>query len=144
MRSSLKYWLCWISVLPGAIILALLSTFPLHLILYMAYAKNGTLFGIIELPQGANNTIEFFLYPALIAAVFVYASYKIAPKYKFKVALIFFIFYALAWSIVSFLALSNKSVNNLNLQFSGRTIFALVGAFFGLFEARRESKEIKS
>jgi hypothetical protein len=141
---SLKYWFRWISVLPGAIIFALLSTFPLHWLLYLAYAKNGTLFGIIELPRGANNTIEYFLYPALIAAVFVYSSYKIAPKHKFKVALIFFIIYVLSWSIVSFIALFNGSINNLTLQFSGRTILALAGAFFGLFEARRESKEIKS
>ncbi len=142
MNAKIKYWLRWIAVLPGAIIIGFLSTFPVHWILYLAFARDGTLLGFIELPPGINIPIENFIYPSIVAFTFVFAGYKIAPKYKFKTAIVLFGIYIITWSIVSFVALSNGSIHNLDIQFLGRTILAIVGASIGLFTARNETKKV--
>ena len=141
MKSKISYWLRWIAVLPGAITISFLSTLPLHWILYIAFAKNGTFLGFIELPDGINTSIEYYVYPLVIAFVFIYSGYKIAPKHKFKTAIILFGIYLIIWLFVSVIALSGSGPNNLDMQFSGRTMLAFFGAIIGLLEARREAKK---
>ena len=43
MKKDFTYWLRWVAILPGALIAGILSTFPLHWLLYIAFAHNGTI-----------------------------------------------------------------------------------------------------
>ena len=140
MNEKTKDIFRWLAVLPGSIIAGFLITFPLHLLLYLAFANNGTLFGFIELPSGSNVPIEYAIYPFVVAITFIYTGYKIAPKNKFKTAIILFIGYLLTWSIISFVALSQNGFQSINMQFSYRTILALLGATIGLYSAKRSEK----
>lgn len=141
MVDKLKYFLRWLIVLPGAIIAAFVATFPLHWLLYIAYAKDGTLLGIIELPPGSNLTIEYLFYPFVMAIVFVWSGYKLAPKHKLKAATALFAIYAITWLVVSLLSLTSGNVGNISANFGARTILALIGAVLGLYIAKTENKE---
>ncbi|KKQ83436.1 MAG: hypothetical protein UT04_C0032G0015, partial [Candidatus Daviesbacteria bacterium GW2011_GWF2_38_7] len=88
MVNGLSYWLRWVAVLPGALIGGLLATFPLHWVLYLAFARNGSLFGFIELPLGSNIPVEYALTPFVIAVTFILVGDKIAPTHKFQTSII--------------------------------------------------------
>lgn len=133
--SKLKYWFRWIAVLPGAIIAGILATFPLHWILYFTFV-NG------EVISGVNiEPIEYLLYPFVISITFIFVGYKIAPKFKFKTAIILFVFYIVSWLTVSILSFLKGSIGGINLDFSFRTILALLGSFVGLFLAKKSDKQ---
>ena len=140
MDKGFGYWLRWIIVLPGAIAVGILSTFPLHWILLLAFAHDGaTIFGLIEFEHGIDiEPIEYMLYPAVIAATFVIAGYKIAPEYKFKTALALFVIYTLGWLAVIFFA---QFKGDINIQIPIRAILAILGAAIGLYGARLKTKE---
>jgi len=141
MNTKIKYWLRWVAVLPGAFIAGLLITLPLHLLLYMAFAYNGMLFGIIELPPRADIGIEYTIYPFFIAVAFILAGYKIAPKYKFRTAIVLFGIYTILWLVVSLMSLFGGNIYGFNAQFSGRTVLAFLGAILGLYLARQDAKK---
>lgn len=142
MNKDFKYWLRWLAVLPGALFAGLLATFPLHWILYLALAHHGaTILGFIEFPDGVNiKSIEYILYPFVIAVTFILAGYKIAPKYKFRTAVVLFGIYVLSWLILPFIALllKNKDID-IQFSFSGRTIIALLGLAIGLYIAWKDA-----
>src|SRR3989344_7756863 len=141
MKGFLKQnWIRWVVVLPGALLAGFLATFPLHWILYLVFAHNGTLFGFIELPPRADIPIEYFMYPFVIAIVFVFTGYRIAPAHKLKVASILFVVYFISWIIASIIALEG-SIKGVSFIFSGRTIFALVGAGLGWYLAKKDSNK---
>lgn len=122
MNAKTKKILRWIAVLPGSIISAFLIAFLLRWLLYLIFAHNVTLLGFID---------EIYLFVVPIA--FVYTGYKIAPKYKFKTAIVLFICYLIR-SIINVLVLSQKGFqNDLMMQFSYRTILALLGAVLVLY-----------
>lgn len=141
--NKLNYWLRWVAVLPGSIIAGFLITFPLHWLLYISFAQNGTLLGFIELPPRSDIWIEQLLYPFIISITFVYSAYKIAPKYKFKTAIAFFLLYFFSWATVVILSFMKINIFNLNLDFSFRTILALLGAFVGLYFAKKTDNQKK-
>lgn len=132
-RISLTSWLRWIVVLPGALIAAFLATFPLHWILYIAFAYNGTLLGFIELPPGANIPIERALYPFVIAITFVLAGYTIAPQYKFNTSVVLTALYLISFTSAIFLAPSQFSLEP-------RGVLALIGLLLALYIAWRKSR----
>lgn len=123
----------WIAVLPGALIAAFLVTFPLHWILYIGFAHDGTLFGFIELPDGANISIERAIYPAVIALTFVVVGYKIAPGHKYRTSLVLGALYVITfvWALVF---MSEQ------YRLEARSILAFVGLGTGLYWAWRQGK----
>lgn len=146
---NFKFCLRWLAVLPGALITGFLATFPLHWILGVLFALHGrgeevdigTPGFFVDLFKLNADMIEYFLYPAVIAATFIIVGSKIAPKHKIKTAIVLFVIYVIVWSIASLVVLMNGNIGNTYTQFSGRTIFALLGAIAGLFEAKRENKK---
>ena len=126
MKQSTKNLIRWVAVLPGALIAGFLSTFPLHWILYLAFAHNGTLLGFIELPDGANISIEQAVYPFVIAITFVLVGAKIAPSHKFKTAITLVCLW-IASFVGIFLFMSNQQV-----QFGARGVGSIAGSLLGL------------
>ncbi len=142
--SKIEYGFRWIAVLPGAIVAGLLVTFPLHWLLYLAFAHDGTLLGFIELPPGANISIEHVLSPFVIALTFIFAGNRIAPKYKFKTAITLFGIYLAVWSIISIIALFKGSIYGLEIHFSGETILSLIGALVGVYIVKKDEEVINN
>jgi len=141
MNNKITYWLRWIAVLPGAIFAGFLITFPLHWLLYMLFANNGTFLGFIELPPRSDIWIEQLLYPFVMAIAFISAGHYIAPKYKFKSAIALFTIYAILWLAVVVISFYKESFYGVDIQFSSRTGLALVGAILGLYIARKSDEK---
>jgi hypothetical protein len=133
---KLPVWLRWILVLPGAIIGGILATFPLHWILQLKSAFNGTLFGFIELPPNAFTTIEYYLYPFVIALAYVLGGEAIAPKHKFKTVIVLAVLYILFTLGTLFF------INNSGLQasFGLRSVGPVLGLLLGIYIARKNTK----
>ena len=136
MSDYTKNLLRWIAVLPGSLLAGFLATFPLHLMLYLAFANNGTLLGFIELPAGSNVSMEYFLYPFIIALVFIYVGFEIAPKHKLKTAVILAVLYLLF--IIGSVILGLQ--NNIEMSFEVRTLGPIIGLLIGLFFVSQKSK----
>lgn len=130
---KLKYWFRWFAVLPGAIIAGMSATFLLHWILYFSLVKGEVVSGMSIEP------IEYLLYPFVISLFFIYVGYKIAPKYKFKTAIILFVLYLILWLVISILSFMKVNIGNINLDFSFRTILALLGSIAGLYFAKKSN-----
>ncbi|KKU91385.1 MAG: hypothetical protein UY22_C0043G0006 [Candidatus Amesbacteria bacterium GW2011_GWC1_48_10] len=133
MVNGLSYWLRWVAVLPGALIGGLLATFPLHWVLYLAFARNGSLFGFIELPLGSNIPVEYALTPFVIAVTFILVGDKIAPTHKFQTSIILTIL------LVSFfIGVLIFMPDQAYIQVRG--IGSPLGALLGLFISWKNSK----
>src|SRR3989338_7065328 len=78
MNESVKNVLLWVGVLPGAIIGALLATFPLHWILYGTLVEGSIISGVDIEP------IERFLSPFVVALTFILIGSYIAPNTNLK------------------------------------------------------------
>lgn len=141
MNNKITYWLRWIAVLPGAVLAGFLITFPLHWLLYIAFAHNGTLLGFIELPPRSDIWIEQLLYPFVMATAFISAGHYIAPKYKFKSAIALFAIYAILWLVVVIISSTLESFYGVDIRFSGRTVLAIVGAILGLYIAKKSDEK---
>jgi len=140
MNKDYKYWLRWLVTLPGALLAGLFVTFPLHWILYFLFNKEeadlGSVKSFIQLfGHGMSyKDIEYILYPFVIALTFVLAGYKIAPKYKFKTAVVLFGIYTLVSLTLPFIAAVLLKNRDIQIQFfSVRQISALLGAAIGLY-----------
>lgn len=137
MERGIKYWLRWLAVLPGALIAGVLAAFPLHWILYLTLRNFVAPYP--ELPERA-------LTPFAIAAVFVWSGSRIAPKYKVEAAVVMFgLWMALLGGFV-FLTLSGGTWMGRPMYFQGgglAPIMAAVGAFTGLYVARKKRYDIQ-
>jgi len=138
MKKDFTYWLRWVAILPGALIAGFLSTFPLHWLLYIAFAHNGTFLGFIELPPGANISIEYAIYPFVVAIVFVLAGSEIAPMYKFRTAITLAVLYIM-FAIGAF-SLGVKS--GYEFSFGVRSAGPIIGLLIGLYSVRRKEKNL--
>jgi hypothetical protein len=118
-----------VALVPGAIIASYLVTFPLHWILYFKFANNGTLLGFIELPSRSDISIEHTIYPFIMAITFILVGKEIAPRHKFKTAVILSSMYIITWLICSII------VSEISL----RSILAVVGAVIGLYISKKQS-----
>ena len=138
IKENFIYWFRWVAVIPGAVLFSLLATFPLHWILYSTLV-NG------EMVSGVNIApIERFLYPFVIAFTYVFAGYKIAPKNKFQTAIVLFAIYLIVWLIGSVIALFKINIYELDIQFSLRTVLALIGAILSLYTTKKIDNEKKT
>jgi hypothetical protein len=125
----------WLAVLPGAVICAVLSAFPLHFVLYQTLTGSG----IVE-PYPA--TPERFLGPLVAALAFVWGGSRIAPFRKIETAVVLFSAWLLLVGGAFVLGLTGAHVGG--AQFSLRLgglplVSAIVGAFIGLYLVRREN-----
>ena len=136
MNIPFKNLMRWIAVFPGAILAGILATFPLHWILQLKSAYDGTLFGFIELPPSAFTSIEYHLYPFVIALVYILAGETIAPKHKFKTAVVLAVLYALFTAVTLFFV----SNSGLQASFGLRSIGPVLGLLLGLYIARQNTK----
>ncbi len=126
----------WVAVFPGALLAGFLATFPLHWLLYLAFAHNGTILGFIELPEGTNVFIERMLYPFVIAFVFIYTGFEIAPRQKFKAAIVLAILY-ITFAVGAFI-LGTK--NGLKMSLGIRILSPILGLFLAIIIAWKKSK----
>jgi hypothetical protein len=132
--NQLKYWLRWLGVIPGALLVGVLMTVPLHLILY------STLTNFInpypELP-------ERVLTPLVIAAGFVWSGARIAPARKIEAAVILFGLWMVLLGGSVALTLFEVNIWGRQLFFRGgglAPVMAFVGGVIGLLIARKEAR----
>lgn len=125
----------WIAVLPGSILVAFLSLFPLHWILYLALTKFVEVYP--EMP-------ERILGPALLSYLFVWVGSRISPKYKFETAVVLFGIWMFLIGGFVFLTIAGSQWFGQQLYFRAGgipTVMAVIGAGIGLFTARMENKK---
>lgn len=124
----------WLAVLPGAILGGVLSTVPLHFVLYQTLTGSG-------LVEPYPDSPERLLGPFILALIFVWAGSRIAPSRKVETAI--FLLGALLLIFGASFALSVTGArvgsSQLYLQFGGAALaLGIVGAFTGVYLVHRE------
>ena len=125
----------WIAVVPGAVACALLSTFPLHWVLYGTITGSGIVEPYPETP-------ERLLGPVVSALSFVWGGSRIAPSHKIETAVVLSGALLLVIGAAFALGLTGSPIGNAHyyLRLGGvPTAGAIVGAFIGVYIVRRES-----
>lgn len=135
MKSSTKNLLRWIAVLPGALLAGILATFPLHWILQLK-SMDGTFLGFIELPPEAFVSIEYALYPLVIALVFIVVGASIAPSFKFRVACALAVLYVLFALGALIFAVNIGLQTSIGIRAAG----PVIGIILGLLIVRQKTK----
>jgi len=145
-KKSLKYWLTWVGVLPGALLAGALATFPFH---WLLYALNAL--GLFDRNEADIGSVKFFVqlfgngvsykdleyafYPFVIAVTFIIAGYHIAPSNKFKTSVVL----AILYSLFMVAAVLFAQANGLEPEVGVRTVGVLLGLLLGLFWAWKTS-----
>ena len=133
---NFSYWLRWLILFPGALFAGILTSFPLHWILYLTL-RSEVLF-IDPYPEFP----ERLLFPFVLALVFVWAGYYIAPAYRFRTAIVLAGIWIILTLGLTILALSGTTLmgNELSLRGGGvGSISAIVGAIIGLYMSWKSS-----
>ena len=138
MKKEFIYWIRWIAVLPGALTAGIISSFPVHWLLYIAFANNGTFLGFIELPPGANISIERAISPFIVAIVLILVGSEIAPLYKFRTAIVLTALYTM--SVIGIFLLGPKY--GVYGSFEARSVGPIIGLLIGLYIVRRKEKNL--
>lgn len=145
--NKLTSYFRWLLVLPGGLVSGFLVLFPLHWLLLFLFSSNtepdiGSLRFFIGLFPNTNATsIEYLIFPAVSAFFYIIGGAKIAPKYKFKTAIILFVLYLITWAIIAISVIINGNFLNAPGQFSARTVLTLLGAILGLIEVKISNKK---
>lgn len=119
-----KIWnhpaLRWIAVIPGAVVVAILTTIITNIMGWMMGSGEGTWFGLEVRTDDPNDEInrglgyhlmKYALQPGMIAGAFVYAARVIAPTHKQVVGWLFVAITLLV--AVWFYTLFNRTVGHL-------------------------------
>jgi hypothetical protein len=125
----------WIAVLPGAIIAAVLSLFPLHILLYLVFTRFVEVYP--EMP-------ERILAPAILSGVFIWVGSKISPAYKLETAVVLFGIWMFLVGGFVFLTFFGSEFygGQLYFQYGGIPVFmSVIGSIVGLFVAWSERKK---
>ena len=144
MKKNFTYWLRWVYVLPGALIAGILSTFPLHWILYFLFNGEETDLGSVKFfiqlfGHGMSyKDIEYAIFPFVVAIVFVLVGSEIAPMYKFRTAITLAVLYIM-FAIGAF-SLGVKS--GYEFSFGVRSADPIIGLLVGLYIVRRKEKNL--
>jgi|CXWL01.1.fsa_nt_gi uncharacterized membrane protein YfcA len=133
-RKAVRLFLQWLAVVPGSIIAMILSTLPLHLVLYQTLTGSGLVEPYPELP-------ERLLGPMAASLAFVWTGARIAPSRKTETAVAMFgvVLFLVGGSFA--LGLSGAHIGNVtySLRLGGLpSAGGIVGAFIGLWLVRRE------
>lgn len=137
MNLKIKKLLRWILVLPTALVAGFLATFPLHWLVLLKFTQEPPLLGFIELPESSAFYVENLLYPFVIALVYIYVGYLVAPAHKFVTATVLAGLYVLTAIALIFWVLSN----DYKLEVGLRSVGPALGLVLGLFIVRQKSKE---
>lgn len=130
--NPISYWLRWIAVIPAALAVGLLFTFPLRLVLYST---------LTNFAEPYPDFPERILTPFVIAAGFVWSGSRIAPTKKIETAVVLFVIWMLLLgALVAFAVLGvNVGGRALFLQGGGlAAVMAFLGGLVGLMAARRQ------
>lgn len=131
---TMKYGLRWLAVVPAAVLAAVLSAVPLHLVLYQTLTGSGFIEPYPETP-------ERVLLPLVAAMSFVWAGARVAPSHKMETAVVLFGSWLLLAGASIALILSGAHFGGLRVHSYGdglSSMMALFGAFAGLYFVRRE------
>ena len=127
INKDTKYWLRWIIVLPVSLLTSIAATFPLHWVLLI------TLSNFVDpYPQ----LPERILTPFVIAAVFIWAGFRIAPEYKLQTSFALFGLWMFLLGGVVFLTFSGADWMGRRLYFQSAPIspiMAIAGALTGIY-----------
>lgn len=137
---TVKKTMRWIAVLPGAFLAMLLSSFPLHLVLYQTLTGSGIIEPYPEAP-------ERILSPLAATLAFIWAGSRIAPSRKMETALGLFGLSLLGSGGALALAVVGFRDDNIGfyLRLSGLPIAAgIAGAFIGLYIAYRDNVVVEN
>ena len=94
--NGFKTWARWLAVIPGSVVVGLLSTFPIHwfVMLYKFFPGSGD--SLLQNEHGESflksmeaADLERMGYALIVPAVMIVSSSYIAPKRKFATALVF-------------------------------------------------------
>lgn len=132
MKQNTKNILRWLFLLPLVFIFGLLTDFSVHFILYSALSGGNEPF-ITPYPE----TPELIISPFFRAIAFVYSAFKIAPKFKCKVSIIFSILWILlALSLYIYVNNSHESKPSIIPVISG--IIGVILVLFYIFKKRQK------
>jgi len=92
----------------------------------------------IELPPGVNISIEYAIYPFVVAIVFVVAGSEIAPMYKFRTAITLAVLYIMFTISLFFLGVKS----GYEFSFGARSAGPIIGLLVGLYIVRGKEKNI--
>jgi hypothetical protein len=137
---AIKMAMRWIAVLPGSFLAMLLSSFPLHLVLYQTLTGSGIVEPYPEAP-------ERILSPLAATLAFIWAGSRIAPSRKMETAIALFGLVLLMVGVALTLAVVGFRDGNtgFGLRFGGLPNAAgIAGAFIGLYIAYRENAVAKN
>ena len=135
----MKTILRWIAVLPGAVIAAVLSLFPLHWCLYSSLTGSGFI-------EPYPKTPEQLLSPLVFAIAFVWTGSQIAPKRNRATAICLAATYILLVAYFCALTLSGGKFLGQSLTFPNgglRVGAGLVGVCIGVHLVFRQARRIK-
>lgn len=124
-------WMRWMAVLPVALLATVLSTVPLHFVLYQTITGSGVVEPYPETP-------ERMLVPLVGALAFICVGARVAPKHEVATATVLFALWLLFAATFVALALSGAHLGGLqfNLQRAGLgPVMAVVGAIAGLYSS---------
>lgn len=132
---GVRIFLRWIAVLPASILGAVLSSVPLHFILYQTLTGSGLIEPYPELP-------ERLLTPLAASLAFIWAGSRIAPSHKVETAVA--LFGALLLLLGGFIALGIVRAHTANVEFflllgGLPAVGGVAGAIIGLFVVWREN-----
>lgn len=130
-KDTVKLVARWLAVVPGALLAMVLSSIPLHLVLYQTLTGSGIVEPYPEMP-------ERLLTPLVAALAFIWFGSRIAPRRRFETAVTLFgvLLFVGGGSIA--LGLSGAHIGNVQYSVSQGGLAALgafVGALIGLYAA---------
>jgi hypothetical protein len=120
---------------PWGFISGNISNYSLHLVLYLS---------LIRIADPYPELPERILAPFVIVATFIWTGNEIAPAYKNTTAIVLFGLWLFIAGGFIFLTWAETPLFGRILYFQAGgigTVMAIVGAFFGLYRARKKNKD---
>jgi hypothetical protein len=134
----MSIWARWFAVLPGAVLAAVLASFPLHFVLYATLTK-------VTEPYPALP--ERVLFPFVAAVAFVWTGTRIAPNHRSETSIVLFGLWLALWGAVLAFTLSGTQVGGRPFVLLGGAfgpIASFIGALVGLYLTRRQQARAAS
>lgn len=128
-------WLRWVVVLPAALLAMVLSSFPLHFVLYQTLTGSGFIEPYPETP-------ERVLLPLVGAMAFIWTGARVAPNHKVRTATVLFWLWLLMLGGAIAMVLSDAHFGGLQFNLEGgglAPVMALVGAIASLYIVRKHN-----
>ena len=132
MKKEFIYWIRWVAVLPGALIAGIISSFPLHWLLYFTLVKGEIVLGVNIRP------IEYTILPFVVAIVIILVGSEIAPLHKFRTAIVLTVLYIMA--VIGVFLLGPKY--GVYGSFKARSVGPIIGLLIGLYIVRGKEKNL--